>query len=115
MSFHQRSTKYNAKKTEIDGILFDSKREAARYVELKEQEKLGFITGLERQVKFELIPAQKRPDGTTERGCYYYADFCYWRNGKYVVEDVKGYDTETYRIKRKLMLQKGYYITEIRK
>lgn len=114
MSFHQRNTKYNAKKTEIDGILFDSKREAARYVELKEQEKLGFITNLERQVKFQLLPSQKRPDGTTERGSYYYADFCYYRNGEYVVEDVKGHDTDVYRLKRKMMLKMGYCITEIR-
>lgn len=116
MSFHQRNTtKFRAKKTEIDGITFDSKAEAERYVELKALEEEGQIVDLQRQVKFLLIPSQIRPDGKVERSCSYIADFCYWKNGEYIVEDVKGYPTDAYKIKRKLMLLQGHPITEVKR
>ena len=116
MSYHQKNTaKYKAKKTEVDGIIFDSKAEAERYTELKALEEQGQIADLRMQVKFLLIPAQKRKDGKTERSCSYIADFCYWANDEYIVEDVKGYPTDAYIIKRKLMLLKGYQITELKK
>jgi hypothetical protein len=59
----------------------------------------GRISDLKRQVKYELIPKQ---DG--ERACYYVADFTYYENGNLVVEDCKGYQTEVFRLKKKLML-----------
>ena len=52
------SRKYRNKKVEVDGILFDSKKEANRYMELKLLEKAGEITDLKRQVRYELIPRQ---------------------------------------------------------
>lgn len=108
-------SKYHAKKTEVDGITFDSKREAERYIYLKGLEAEGEITDLQRQVRFQLIPSQKRPDGKTERACTYIADFVYWQNGQRVVEDVKGVETDTYKIKRKLMLYLlGILIKEVR-
>ena len=53
------SRKYRNKKVEVDGILFDSKKEANRYMELKLLEKAGEITDLKRQVRYELIPRQR--------------------------------------------------------
>ncbi len=90
--------KYKNKKTMVDGILFDSGKEAARYQELKLLERAGAITQLRRQVKFELIPKCGK-----ERACSYLADFVYTEGGKTVVEDVKGAKTKDYIIKRKLM------------
>ena len=97
--------KYHAKKTELDGITFDSRKEAQRYAELKLLERSGAIHNLQRQVRYELIPAQKKDGKTIERACHYIADFVYEENGKTVVEDVKGYRTKEYVLKRKLMLQ----------
>lgn len=97
--------KYHAKKTELDGITFDSRKEADRYAELKLLERSGAIHNLRRQVRYELIPAQKKDGKTIERACHYIADFVYEENGKTVVEDVKGYRTKEYVLKRKLMLQ----------
>lgn len=98
-------SKYRAKKTEVDGIIFDSKKEAKRYQELILLEKAGYISNLERQVKFVLIPAQRINGKVAERECSYIADFVYLdEGGKKVVEDTKGVKTKDYIIKRKLML-----------
>jgi hypothetical protein len=96
--------KYRAKKTEVDGIVFDSKLEAHRYHELKLLEKAGEIFDLRRQVKFELLPSQRLDNKVVERPVYYVADFVYLENGKQIVEDTKGVKTRDYVIKRKLML-----------
>ena len=114
---YNRVSKYHAKKVEVDGITFDSKKEYRRYLELKALEKAGIIKNLERQVKYTLIPAQREPDTIGSRGgvkkgkliereCSYYADFVYTikETGETVVEDVKGMRTPEYKIKRKLML-----------
>jgi hypothetical protein len=103
--------KYRNRKTEIDGIVFDSKREAQRYAELQLLQRAGKIRDLSMQVEFELIPKQ---DG--ERACKYKADFVYHvaDTGKMVVEDVKGKRTREYIIKRKLMLWRhGIKIVEV--
>ena len=97
-------SKYKNKKTVVDGIKFDSKKEANRYIELKLREKSGMIEKLRLQVKFVLIPKQEG-----ERECSYIADFVYKdkETGKTIVEDVKSsprYKTDVYRIKKKLML-----------
>lgn len=105
--------KYHNKKTEVDGILFDSKKEAGRYLVLKMMEETGEIRDLRRQVKYELIPKQ-RIDGKMKRPVYYIADFVYIKDDDLVVEDVKGYRTETYKLKRRLMLWKnGIEVREI--
>lgn len=107
-------TKYYNKKTVYNGITFDSKKEADRYVVLTLLQKAGKITDLEVQVPFELIPSQKVDGLTVERPCVYKADFVYRENGKMVVEDTKGVKTKDYVIKRKLMLQVfGIQIREI--
>ena len=51
--------KYHAVKTQVDGIIFDSMKEAVRWQELKLLEKAGKIANLERQVPYELIPTQR--------------------------------------------------------
>ena len=96
--------KYHSKKITIDGETFDSRREAKRWEELKLLKRAGEIQDLRRQVKFELIPSQKVNGKVAERACTYVADFVYTENGKTVVEDSKGFRTDTYKIKRKLML-----------
>ena len=91
--------KYHNQKTTIDGIVFDSKKEAKRYTVLRSLQEGGYIRGLELQVPFELVPK-----GNGERAVKYIADFTYYDIEKQVsiVEDVKGYKTDVYKLKRKL-------------
>ena len=96
-------SKYGAIKTQVDGIVFASKREAARYVELKQLEKSGYISGLKLQPAFEIIPSVIL-DGKKQRALKYIADFDYVDHlGFRVIEDVKGMKTREYQIKRRLM------------
>lgn len=101
------SSKYHATKTVIDGITFDSKREAKRYQELKLLERAGAIRDLQRQVRYELIPAFDC-DGKHYRPATYIADFVYTdaKTGKEVVEDCKGFRTDVYRLKAKMFAHK---------
>lgn len=117
-----KKNKYNARKRySVDGLKFDSSKEYRRYLYLKDKQKDGFISDLQTQVKYLLIPEQREPDFVTKRGkikpgkiiereCNYIADFVYYDNlqKKIVVEDVKGYKRgmaySYYVIKRKLML-----------
>lgn len=110
-----RANKYKNTKVFYDGKIFDSKKEAKRYYELRLLEKAREITDLQTQVKFVLIPSQRGADGkVVERECSYTADFVYQENGKTVVEDTKGYRTPEYRLKRKLMLHvHGIRIKEV--
>lgn len=106
--------KYGNKKVTIDGITFDSKKEARRYSELSILLRGGAITDLELQKEFELVPAQRIDGKVVERAVKYKADFVYKEQGKTVVEDTKGVRTKDYVIKRKLMLYvHGIRITEI--
>ena len=123
-------SKYGNRKTVVDGIMFDSKKEANRFRELQLLEKAGKITALQRQVKYVLIPTQRefsneiykkgahqghfKPGKVLEKECSYIADFAYIQDGAYVVEDTKGVRTEAYKIKRKLMLERyGIQIQEV--
>ena len=108
--------KYGNRKTTIDGITFDSAKEAQRWQELKLLERAGQIFELQRQVPFVLIPKQVRDGKVIERPVVYKADFVYTENGEDVVEDVKSPATKTkeYIIKRKLLLwQLGIRIREV--
>lgn len=95
----KKRQKYGAQRTMIDGITFDSKKEATRYAELKLLERGKQISFLETQVRFLLVI-----NGTL--CATYVADFRYVRDGAVIVEDVKSVATMTsvYRIKKKLML-----------
>nr|DAH11026.1 MAG TPA: Endonuclease [Caudoviricetes sp.] len=97
-----RGSKYNAKKTVVDGIEFDSAKEAKRYAKLSALEDAGKIQGLRLQVPFELLPSFEC-DGVKYRGMKYVADFVYYRDGKVVVEDCKGFKTAEYKLKKKLV------------
>lgn len=96
-------SKYHNKKTEVDGILFDSKKEAKRYGELKLLQKAGVIKHLELQPRFTLQPFFAC-DGNRYRKIEYVGDFAYIEGGRKVVEDVKGMFTDVYKIKKKLFL-----------
>ena len=124
-------SKYGARKTVVDGITFDSKKEATRYRELKLLEDAGEIEKLQLQVAFELVPAlyeqtverytkgqkkgERKKGKCIERAVTYYADFVYYDlvNDTWVAEDVKGMRTKEYIIKRKLF-RHLYYTYDFR-
>ena len=121
-----KRSKYNNKKVVLEDeetgtrTVFDSEKEYHRWCQLKLMEEAGEIRDLERQVPFELIPAQysytprygkkgqrlKDKKKRLEAACFYNADFTYWQDGEFIVEDSKGKRTADYVIKRKLMLWK---------
>lgn len=99
-----KASKYRNVPTEIDGIRFDSKREASRWCELKLLLTAGAIRNLERQVRFRLTA-----------DIVYVADFVYWDDGteQQVIEDSKGVRTKEYRLKKRLMAEAGHQIKEV--
>ena len=112
-----KGNKYGNRKIAFDGQTFDSKKEMRHYTELLLLEKAGKIKDLHRQVKFQLMPAQREPDiigpkgghkpgKLIEREVSYVADFVYTdlQTGQTVVVDTKGFRTKEYTIKRKMML-----------
>ncbi|VVE82644.1 DUF1064 domain-containing protein [Pandoraea sputorum] len=109
----KKRSKFGNEKCVVDGIKFDSRLEATRWMALKDQEARGLISDLRRQVKFEIAPpvvinGRKRP------ARHYVADFVYVRAGEEVIEDSKGHITPEYRLKRHLMAAKGLTITEVK-
>lgn len=132
------ATKYHNIKTEIEGIKFDSRKEAHRYRHLMMAQEMGVIRDLRLQVDFTLQEAYTTAEGKRIHAIRYRADFTYkvqsagygyeaelgsddieyWRSlypGELVVEDVKSRGTRTkeYKIKRKLMADRGYEIREV--
>lgn len=112
---------YHIRTATSDGAIHDSRKEANRWCELTLLERAGKISNLQRQVPFELIPAQyesferygkngkRLKDGQRciEKSAVYIADFVYNEGGKKVVEDVKSVATkkkESYILKRKMLL-----------
>ena len=83
-----KQNKYNAVKTTVGGIKFDSKKEAARYIKLKAMQDVEIISDLELQPAF-LLQEKFRRDWKTHRAIKYIADFRYVKGGRVVVEDVK--------------------------
>lgn len=99
-------SKYNSTKVTLDGIKFDSKKEARRYKELKLLERAGEIKDLKLQPRYTLQESFKY-EGATIRKIEYVADFQYEeKDGQLVTEDTKGYRTETYKLKKKLFLKR---------
>jgi hypothetical protein len=101
-------SKYHSRKTTVDGITFDSIREANRYQELRLLERAGEIKDLELQPRFTLQEAFEIA-GRHVRKIEYVADFAYVKDGRPVIEDVKGMKTDVYKIKKKLF-EKQYNI-----
>jgi len=93
--------KWKNKIVVFDGIKFDSKKEASRYIELKMQQKYKLISSLTLQPEF-IIFEGFRKNGKKHIEIKYIADFSYWKDGKRIIEDVKGVLTEEFRIKQKL-------------
>lgn len=132
-------SKYNNNKVEYNGVIFDSKKELRFFLYLKDLEKDNIIKDIKRQVKYEIQPAF-RYQGQAIRSINYIADFTVvvldvekFKNaigyrdekkghaaadddikaGKTVILDTKGYKTEVYKLKYKLMLYRGHKIFEI--
>lgn len=125
-----KRSKYGNQKTVVNGIEFDSQKEARRYQELRLLDRCGKISNLRLQVKYVLIPTQRapsfevykrgpnkgrrKPGEVLEKECAYIADFVYTKGDETVVEDAKGVRTKEYIIKRKLMLERyGIRIKEV--
>lgn len=127
-----RVSKYGNRKTTVDGITFDSQKEARRYEYLKWAQDNGLIYQLRLQQDFTLQEAFTTADGKRQRAIRYKADFTYKlgpRQSRYVVEDywllqppgalviedVKSRATKTkeYNIKKKMMAEKGFAIYEV--
>ena len=116
-----RRPKYHNKPTVMNGITFDSKREAVRYSYLRALEKAGEITQLELQPKFPLLGADGEqllvrsngyPNG---RRATYVADFRYRvvATEEVIVEDVKGVRTPVYKLKRAILERQGVRVIEV--
>lgn len=131
MNFRAKKSKYNNKKIVNEFGTWDSKKEFQRWLVLKEAEAQGVITNLQRQVKFELIPAvieeyvehlktkDKIKTRVLQRPITYTADACYYKDGEYVVEDCKispKIKPDKYVLKNKMMFAlKGIRIKEVYK
>ena len=106
-----RKSKYRSIKTTVDGITFDSKKEAKRYQELKLLQRANKIKNLRLQVSYVLIDKSRYG-----RQIKYIADFVYYDKElkQEVVQDTKGFRTDVYRLKKRLFAEKyGIEIKEI--
>lgn len=104
--------KYRNKKVIVEDYVFDSIEESRRYKELKLLLRAGKISNLELQPHFLLQEGFKK-NGKTYRKIEYIADFIYEENGKTIVEDVKGMQTDVFKLKHKLF-EKKYQELELR-
>jgi len=96
--------KFGNRKTELDGIQFDSRKESERYRELSFMLQAGQISGLETQPKFLIIEGVKWGKKKLSHK-HYIADFRYTRSdGVTIIEDVKGVKTPVYRLKKQLFI-----------
>ena len=125
----EKGKKYNNKTFEADGYKWDSKKEYQRWLVLKEAEAKGLITDLQRQVKFELIPAvreeyvehlktkDKIKTRTLQLAICYTCDFTYYKDGEYIVSDVKASPKmlpKEYILKKKILFAlKGVLIKDV--
>lgn len=106
---HPKS-KFRSVKTSIDGILFDSKKEASTYAALKFLKMNGNIKNLELQKKFTILDSYTNGFGKKVREIVYVADFYFFDVGKnrWVVLDAKGLILPVFKLKKKLF-EKKYY------
>lgn len=113
----KKASKYHNEKTDIDGITFDSKKEAHRFMVLRELLLCSKISDLRLQHTFMLQEPYTTPSGKRIRAITYKADFTYWQNGEFIVEDVKSPVTRKkpdYRMKVKMMQDKlGIDVVEV--
>jgi hypothetical protein len=110
----KKASKYRNVKVEFEGNVFDSKREANRWIMLRGAAMRGEITDLRRQTPFDLTTILR---GNPERGFQsvgkYIADFTYYEKGQYIVEDAKGAKTDIYKWKKRhFEIEYGFKIRE---
>lgn len=96
--FRKKPNKYLNKKSVNNGITFDSKKELERWKTLQILVSKNLIHSLQRQVTFFLLPKNDKFNSVR-----YIADFVYYKNGQKIIEDVKGYKTKEYILKKKMM------------
>ena len=124
MKWNHDWNKYGAKKTTYKGMVFASFVERDRYVYLEHQQKMGEISGLRRQVRFEIIPRLTKmvpkqlktkiryDEVVVESAAHYTSDFCYKEGDHYVMEDTKSIYGRTasrdFPLRKKLMVHKIY-------
>ena len=107
-------SKYNNRKADFKGESFDSEKERDYYILLLDREKRGEITDIQRQVAITIQQAFETPSGEKYRAITYKADFVYKDiTGQVHIVDVKGYKTEVYKLKKKLLAFRGIYIEEV--
>ena len=107
-------SKYNNQKADFRGESFDSIKERDYYILLLDRERRGEIRDLKRQVAITIQQAFETPSGEKYRAITYKADFVYKDiTGQVHIVDVKGYKTEVYKIKKKLLAFRGIYIEEV--
>lgn len=110
----QSGSKMHNVKTVVNGITFDSKKEAERYDELMILLKGGVITDLRLQHNITITEGYKKPNGETVRPQVYKADFSYIKDGKRIYEDAKGMRTQTFINKKKTVYDlRGIEIREV--
>jgi hypothetical protein len=106
--------KYRAKKIEVDGLTFDSQKEAARWFDLLSLQRAKLITDLQRQVRFDLHGQHMPLVSDKGRRLSYVADFVYRRrDGVQVIEDAKGFKTPEYKLKKAILRAMGHEIVEV--
>lgn len=93
-----KRNKYRAIKTQVDGYIFDSKKEASRYIQLKQMQSVGIISALELQPQIPLMVNGVKIGK-------YVGDFRYVENNEIIIEDVKSKVTMTpvYRLKKRIL------------
>lgn len=108
-------SKYNNSKITYQGLTFDSKKEFEYYLILKDKEKRGLVFNIKRQVPLEIQPAFADKTGVKHRAIIYKADFVYTDRltGTERYIDVKGFKTEVYKLKKKLLAYKNIIIEEV--
>ena len=108
-------SKYNNRKVTYQGLTFDSHKEFEYYLILKDKEKRGLVFNIKRQVPLEIQPAFTDKTGVKHRAITYKADFVYTDRltGTERYIDVKGFKTEVYKLKKKLLAYKNIIIEEV--
>lgn len=116
----ESKSKYNNAKPEYydpdlkETLKFDSNKEFEYYLLLKDRLKRGEIFRLQRQFKITIQPTFTTPQGEKIQAITYKADFVYLDSeGVTHIVDVKGFKTDVYRLKKKLLAYKGFYIEEV--
>lgn len=111
----EAKSKYHNKKVEFRGFTFDSVKERDYYLYLLDREKRGEVRDISRQYRIEILPSFTTPAGEKIKAITYLADFYFFDivSNSWRVIDVKGYKTDVYKLKKKLLAYKGIYIEEV--